>query len=396
VKQTVIAIRLAVVCPAAYRIDSRTAAAPPKTAIARNTVPVTSSHNWCAARPNDRAVVRAPLITALTVRLRDACCPATRATTPSFRMAETLFTASILTACGDTMTQPIRRRTVPAPQASKGLAEVMSTVSADLAQLKSGMKAVWMAGDFGQIANFSAGEAESFVRRLEIKAGTSLLDVACGTGNTALPSAKAGAKVTGIDIAPNLLEQARKRAVAEKLDIRFEEGDAEDLPYPDRSFDVVLSMFGAMFAPRPERVASELLRVCKPYGLVAMANWTPQGFVGKTFRATAELVPPPPGVPPPVLWGDESTVRRRLGHGSAQISCIRRKMQMAFPFPPKETLDFFRRYFGPTKTAFSRLDADGQATLAARLESLWLENNTAKDGTTAIEAEYLEVRAVRA
>jgi SAM-dependent methyltransferase len=271
----------------------------------------------------------------------------------------------------------------------------MSTVLPDLAQLKSGLKAVWMAGDFGQIANFSAGEAANFVRRLELKAGTRLLDVACGTGNTAIPAAKAGATVTGIDIAPNLLEQARKRAAAEKLDVRFEEGDAEELPYPDRSFDVVLTMFGAMFAPRPERVASELLRVCKPGGLVTMANWTAQGFVGKTFRATAELVPPPPGIPPPILWGDESTVRQRLGHGSAQISCIRRKMQMAFPFPPKETLDFFRRYFGPTKTAFSRLDAAGQATLAGRLESLWLEHNTAADGTTAIEAEYLDVRATR-
>jgi SAM-dependent methyltransferase len=272
----------------------------------------------------------------------------------------------------------------------------MSTISVDLAKIKSGMKAVWMAGDFGQIANFSAPEAENFVARLELRPGIRLLDVACGTGNTAIPAAKAGATVTGVDIATNLLEQARKRAATEKLDIRFDEGDAEELAYPDRSFDVVLSMFGAMFAPRPERVAAELLRVCKAGGLVAMANWTPQGFVGDTFRVTAELVPPPPGVPPSVLWGDEATVRQRLGHGTAEIICTRQKMQMAFPFPPKETLDFFRRYFGPTKTAFSRLDETGQATLAARLESLWSEHNTAADGTTAIEAEYLDVRATRA
>ena len=272
----------------------------------------------------------------------------------------------------------------------------MSTISPELAQVKSGMKAIWMAGDFGQIANFSAGEAENFVARLGLKPGTRLLDVACGTGNTAIPAAKAGAAITGIDIAPNLLEQAKKRAATEKLDIKFEEGDAEELPYPDQSFDVVLTMFGAMFAPRPERVASELLRVCKPGGLVAMANWTPQGFVGQTFRTTAELVPPPPRIPPPVLWGDEETVRQRLGRGTSQIICTRQKMQMVFPFPPNETLDFFRRYFGPTKTAFSRLDATGQATLAGRLESLWLEHNTARDGTTAIEAEYLEVRATRA
>jgi len=125
----------------------------------------------------------------------------------------------------------------------------MQTVSPELAKLKSGMKATWMAGDFGQIANFISGEAQEFVTRLNLAPGTRLLDVACGTGNSALPAARAGAHVTGVDIATNLLEQATKRAAAEQLDIRFEEGDAEDLPYEDGSFDVVGSMFGAMFAP---------------------------------------------------------------------------------------------------------------------------------------------------
>jgi SAM-dependent methyltransferase len=271
----------------------------------------------------------------------------------------------------------------------------MPTTSPDLAQLKSGMKAAWMAGDFGQIANFIFGEAQSFVARLNLTPGTRFLDVACGTGNSAIPAAQAGADVTGVDIATNLLAQAKKRAAAEHLDIRFDEGDAEELPYPDQSFEVVASMFGAMFAPRPEQVAAELLRVCKSGGMIAMANWTPHGFVSETFRAMAELVPPPPGIPSPLLWGDESTVRQRLGHGCAQISCTRRKMRIAYPFSPKETVDFFRRYFGPTQMAFLRLDAAGQATLAARLESLWMEQNTATDGTTAVEGEYLEVRAVR-
>jgi SAM-dependent methyltransferase len=272
----------------------------------------------------------------------------------------------------------------------------MSTASPDLAQLKSGMKAAWMAGDFGQIANHISGEAQEFVARINLKPGARFLDVACGTGNSAIPAAKAGAQVTGVDIATNLLEQAKKRASAERLDIRFEEGDAEDLHYPDGSFDVVVSMFGAMFAPRPERVAAELLRVCKPGGTVAMANWTPQGFVAKTTQVTAKMVPPPPGVPPPVLWGDETIVRQRLGHGSAQLSCIKRKPQLTYPFSPKETVDFFRRYFGPMQMAFSRLDTAGQAALASQLESLWIENNVATDGTTAVEGEYLEVRAIRA
>lgn len=272
----------------------------------------------------------------------------------------------------------------------------MPTVTPDFALLKSGMKAAWMAGDFGQIAGSISGEAEKFVARLNLKPGVRLLDVACGTGNSAIPAARAGAKVTGLDIATNLLEQATKRAAAEKLDIQFQEGDAEELPYPDRSFDVIVSMFGAMFAPRPERVAAEFLRVCRPGGMIAMANWTSQGFVAKSFQVTAKLVPPPPAVPPPILWGDEATVAHRLGHGCADLKCKRHQIAMTYPFPPKETVDFFRRYFGPTKVAFSRLDAARQASLASQLEALWMEYNTATDGTTAVEGEYLEVHAIRA
>jgi SAM-dependent methyltransferase len=272
----------------------------------------------------------------------------------------------------------------------------MSTQTPDLAQIKSGMKAAWMAGDFGQVATFIADEAAVFVSRLNLKPGTRVLDIACGTGNSAIPAARAGAVVTGVDIATNLLEQARIRAGAGNLEITFEEGDAEELPCADRAFDVVISMFGAMFAPRPERVAAELLRVCRPGGQIAMANWTPQSFISKTTQITAKMIPPPPGILPPMLWGDESTVRQRLGHGCSHLTCTPRKIQMAYPFSPKETVDFFRRYFGPTKMAFSRLDAAGQASLASQLEAMWADFNTATDGTTAIEGEYLEVRAIRA
>ena len=271
----------------------------------------------------------------------------------------------------------------------------MPTITPDLAELKSRMKSTWMAGDFGQIANFTAAEAENFVGRLGIQAGAKVLDVACGTGNTAIPAAKTGASVTGVDIATNLLDQARKRAASEQLAIRFEEGDAEELSYDDGTFDVVLTMFGAMFAPRPERVAAELIRVCKPGGLIAMANWTPQGFVGKSFQLTAKMVPPPP-VPPPVLWGDETVVRQRLGAGVSSVTCTRQNARFAYPFTPREVVDFFRLYFGPTQMAFSKLDPAGQAAMAAQLESLWMEHNTANDGTTVVDAEYLEVRASRA
>jgi SAM-dependent methyltransferase len=271
----------------------------------------------------------------------------------------------------------------------------MQSAAPDLAQLKSRMKASWMAGDFGQIASFTADEAENFVNRIGIPAGSKVLDVACGTGNTAIPAAKTGASVTGVDIATNLLEKARARAAREQVNVDFREGDAEELPFPDQSFDVVLSMFGAMFAPQPDKVAAELLRVCKSGGIIAMANWTPEGFVGKSIQRTANHVPPPP-VPPPVLWGDETVVAQRLGHASMQLRCARQQAHFQYPFSPAETVEFFRRYFGPTQMTFARLDDAGQQALGKDMEALWAEHNTANDGTTSVSAEYLEVRVIRA
>src|SRR5215475_12691933 len=152
-------------------------------------------------------------------------------------------------------------------------------IRTNLTALKGAMKATWMAGDFGMMAARMTKPAEAFVSRLPITPGARVLDVACGTGNTAIPAAKAGATVTGVDIASNLLEQARQRAQEAGVAAEFREGDAEQLDFADGSFDVVISVFGAMFAPRPERVASEFLRVCRPGGMIAMANWTPAGFV---------------------------------------------------------------------------------------------------------------------
>ena len=163
-------------------------------------------------------------------------------------------------------------------------------------QIKASMRSTWMAGDFGVIARTIGANGADFIDRLHIPAGARLLDVATGTGNLALPAARAGAIVTGVDIAPNLLVQARERAAAEGLTIQFDEGDAEALPYPDASFDIVVSMFGAMFAPRPELVAAELARVLKPGGRLAMANWNPSSFSGRMFKVGSNHVPPPPGI----------------------------------------------------------------------------------------------------
>jgi len=199
-----------------------------------------------------------------------------------------------------------------------------------------------------------------------------------------------------MDIAPDLIEQARQRAADEGLTATFEEGDAEQLKFPDGQFDVVMTMFGAMFAPRPEQVAAELTRVCRRGGTVAMANWTPTGFVGKMFALGSRYVPPPEGIPAPALWGQEDVVRQRLGRYASEIRMAPRLLRFDYPFPPSQVVQFFREYFGPTQTAFLRLDAEGQRAYTVDMEKLWTEHNEGGEGKTVVSAEYLEVIATRA
>jgi SAM-dependent methyltransferase len=264
-------------------------------------------------------------------------------------------------------------------------------------QLKQNMKAMWMAGDFGVVAKTITAGAEDFVRRLAIPAGSRVLDVACGTGNTAIPLARNGCQVTGVDIATNLLEQARARAAAERLTIQFDEGDAEQLPYGNASFDAVTTMFGAMFAPRPELVAHEFARVLRPGGLLAMGNWNPASFTGAMFRMSSKHVSPPPGVPAPVLWGDEKVVNERLSGGFTDIRTELVPVDFDLPTNPAGAVEFFRTYFGPTKTAFARLDPGAQAAMASDMEALWAENNVAPDpdNHTLVHNQYLLVTARR-
>ena len=277
------------------------------------------------------------------------------------------------------------------------MSETKTAMSPEIEALKTKLKATWIAGDFGQIAKMTAPGAAEFIERLKIQSGEKVLDVACGTGNLAIPAARAGAVVTGVDIAPNLLEQARERAKAEGLNCQFDEGDAEALTYADGSFDTVMTMFGAMFAPRPERAAAELVRVCRSGGRIAMANWTPTGFVGKMFKLMASYVPPPP-MPSPILWGDEATASERLKDGISDLQLNRRQITLSYPFSPAEVVEYFRTYFGPTQKAFDSLedDAEKHAALRSDLENLWKEYNRANDATTTVEGEYLEVIARRA
>ena len=260
------------------------------------------------------------------------------------------------------------------------------------------MRATWMAGDFGMVARTISAGAEAFVARLAVPAGAHVLDVACGTGNLSIPLARGGAIVTGVDIAPNLLVQARERSAAEGLTATFDEGDAEQLPYADASFDVVVTMFGAMFAPRPDVTAKELARVLKPGGTLAMANWNPANFSGKMFTVGSKHAPPPPGIAPPVLWGDEATVRERLGAGFTDITTDLMPIDFDMPMDPAGSVAFFRKYFGPAQMAFSRLDEAGQTAMTTDLEALWSSANVAADPTvqTLVRNQHLQVKATRA
>ncbi len=264
-------------------------------------------------------------------------------------------------------------------------------------QIKSAMRSTWMSGDFGKIAAAIAHWAEDFVKDVAPPPGARVLDVACGTGNVTLPLARLGVLATGVDIAPNLLEQARERARAEHLHINFDEGDAESLPYPDGSFDMVFSMFGAMFAPRPELVVREFARVLRPGGTLTMANWTPESFAGSMSRVTSRHVPPPGGIPSPLLWGEKETVHARLRDEFADVRMAVVPIQFDLPVPPAEASALFLRYFGPTVSAMSRLDAKKQAELGSDLDALW--SGACVSGTpathTVVENEYLRVTATR-
>lgn len=271
------------------------------------------------------------------------------------------------------------------------------TTTPYLDAIKAKQKATWESGDFGQIARTIENVAGEFMARQPLHTGLRVLDVACGTGNLAIIAAQRGCIASGIDIAGNLIGQARTRAAAEGLRINFQEGDAEALPFADGQFDLTVSMFGVMFTPQPEVAAAELRRVTKAGGQIALANWTPEGFIGKMFDVfKAHLPPPPAGIPSPMTWGDEAAVRARLRSGFTDVRFTRCIARMRYPFPPAETVEFFRQYYGPTQKAFAALDVSAQAALRRDLVALQTANNIAKTpDTTDVAAEYLEVIAVR-
>jgi ubiquinone/menaquinone biosynthesis C-methylase UbiE len=272
----------------------------------------------------------------------------------------------------------------------------MTTFTPDMETIKTRMKATWMSGDYGTFAKYMEPGALEILASWQIQPGSKMLDVGCGAGQIAIPAARTGVNVTGVDIATNSLEQARARAATEGLKVQFDEGDAEQLPYPDASFDTVVSLIGAMFAPRPEKVAAEMVRVCQRGGRILMANWTPTSFVGQMFKAVGKHVPPPQGVPSAMLWGDEVTVKERFKDGIQDLKLTKRMYPAwSYPFAVPEVVEFFRQNYGPTQRAFAALEPDKQALLRHDLEQAFSAHNRATDGTTTLEGEYLEVIATR-
>ncbi|GAA2626538.1 class I SAM-dependent methyltransferase [Paractinoplanes durhamensis] len=259
--------------------------------------------------------------------------------------------------------------------------------------LKAKQQKTWASGDYGAVAALIQPIAEELVQAADLSAGSRVLDVAAGTGNAAIAAARCGCRVIATDYVPELLARARERAGAEHLTVDFEVADAEDLPCKDGEYDAVLSVVGAMFAPDQEKVAAELTRVCRPGGTIAMANWTPEGFIGEMFRTVGRRVPPPPGIRGPVEWGSEARVRELFGGRVREVQVVPKVFVFRFA-SPEHFADYFRAHYGPTLKAFEALGADHKP-LYDDLVELAARHNVATDGTAKIPSAYVQVLAVR-
>ncbi|MBG0830410.1 methyltransferase domain-containing protein [Planomonospora sp. ID67723] len=259
--------------------------------------------------------------------------------------------------------------------------------AAELEELKSRQQKTWASGDYGKIAWLTVPIADVLCDAADLRAGSTVLDVATGTGHVALAAARRFCAVTGIDYVPALLEQARRRAEAEDLEIEFREADAESLPFADASFDYVLSAIGVMFTADHQRAAGELLRVCRPGGRVGLASWTPAGFVGEILRTVSGHAPPPPAARPPTRWGEEGTVRELFGDGVSALTFVTAHVTQRF-LSPEHFADFFVTNYGPTLKAAERLDDAGRRAFRDDLAAIAAKSNRTTDGTVISDWEY--------
>ena len=260
----------------------------------------------------------------------------------------------------------------------------------DFAAVKQKQQAAWSAGDYAVVGTTLQIVGETLCEALDLSAGSRVLDVAAGNGNATLAAARCWCDVVSTDYVGALLERGRARANAEGLVVQFEEADAENLAYPDASFDVVLSTFGVMFTPNQQRAADELARVCKPGGKIGLANWTPSSFIGELFKIIGRYIPPPAGLKSPSLWGTEERLRELFGEHIGTLAAVRKTFTFRYR-TAQHWLDTFRTYYGPMFKAFAAVDAEKQELLAADLIALAQKFNRATDGTMVVPSEYLEV-----
>ena len=265
----------------------------------------------------------------------------------------------------------------------------------DFEAIKSRQRDVWAAGDFGMIAWNTAFVGEVLCEAVDLRAGQRVLDVACGTGNVALSAARRFCEAVGVDFVPALIERARERAAAERLPATFEVGDAESLPFEDASFDVVLSIFGSMFAPDQEKAAAELVRVCRPGGKIGLANWTPEGMWGQLFKLHGAVPAAAAGRPAAAHVGDRGAPRASCSAARCATCACKSARPCSARHRRSAWFDFFKTWFGPMITVLAALDADGRERFAGDILAELERVNRADDGTLVAEAEYLEVIAIR-
>lgn len=272
------------------------------------------------------------------------------------------------------------------------MSAVMSTPTpaADLAAVKNKQQLAWSAGNYAVVGTTLQIVGESLCEALDLRAGERVLDVAAGNGNATLAAARRWCDVLSTDYVPALLDRGRARAIAEDLPAQFEQADAENLPYGDHSFDVVMSTFGVMFTPDQEKAAAEMVRTCKPGGRIGLANWTPPGFIGQVFKTIGQYLPPPAGVKSPALWGTEARLRELFDDQIATMAVEHKHFAFRYR-SAAHWLDVFRTYYGPMQKAFASVDGAQQHTLAADLIALAEKFNRATDGTLVAPGEYLEV-----
>jgi ubiquinone/menaquinone biosynthesis C-methylase UbiE len=268
------------------------------------------------------------------------------------------------------------------------------TALPDLTQVKRKQQQMWASGDFHAVATLIQPVADRLCDSVDLQAGWRVLDVATGSGNAALAAARCGCHAVGIDYVPALLERGRRRAAAEGLQVELLEGDAEQLPFPTGSFDAVLSVFGAMFAPNHARTADQLARVTRPGGRIGLASWTPDGFIGHMLKTVSAHVPPPAGVPSPLLWGSEPYLRELFGDQLDSLTSTERTFTYRFR-SAEAFVDYFRTYYGPTLKAFEAVGDTGADALHADLVDLVRQHAGTETGPVAIPATYLETVAVR-